>query len=119
MNPKHELRLNRCESACSAHTLQLCTLVRATIVFQQLFNKKTTVARTRVQSIALFEHNFDFRWGFAIFVEALLNRSESAKNTFSIVKKNELEEYMPFLLLGWSLLIIYYNKYNWLWGCTS
>ena len=32
--------------------------------------KKTTEARTRVQSVAFYEHNFDFRLVFYVFFES-------------------------------------------------
>ena len=55
------------------------------------------MARTRVQSIAFVEHNFDSRWGFAVFFESIAKpQRECHKCIFDGKKMNMKGNYNGF-----------------------
>ena len=71
---------NRSKSTRRAHTSHTCPSHRR---ISKPTLEKTSMSRDRVQSIAFWEHTFDFRWGFAVVFESTTEpQRECQKDNF-------------------------------------
>ena len=67
---------NRSKSTLCAHTLHRCSSQKR---FPKMFFKITLMSRDRVQSIPLWQHDFDFRSGFAVGFESITKPQREAQ----------------------------------------